>query len=103
MDKEYWEQKEIVVYWWNFGKKTLDYRGTYKGFLDNKGIKVRAFQRRGFWGWHFKVSVGSCTVTLETPQADYAQSCDDVIKIFLSIMGDKATLETTRRKYLINW
>jgi hypothetical protein len=28
MDKTYWENKEIKVFWWNFGKKTLDFKGS---------------------------------------------------------------------------
>ena len=72
-----------------FGKKTLDYKGTYKGYLDKRGITAKEFIRNGFYGYRFKISTGSDRVTLETNQYDYSKSCDDAIKIFLSLMGDK--------------
>ena len=35
------ENQIIYVYWWNFGKKTIDYQGSYAGYLKKKDIKVR--------------------------------------------------------------
>ena len=103
MNKTEHENKNITVYWWNFGKKTLDYKGTYKGYLDKRGITAKEFIRNGFYGYRFKISTGSDRVTLETNQYDYSKSCDDAIKIFLSLMGDKATLDTERFTYHVNW
>ncbi len=103
MNKTDCEQQQISVYWWNFGRKTLDYKGTYKGFLEKKDIIVKSFIRNGFYGYRFAISVGSERATLETSRQDYSRSCDDAIKIFLTLLGDKSKLNTPRFEYFINW
>jgi hypothetical protein len=103
MDKKGFENKQIIIYWWNMGKKTLDYRGTYKGFLKQKGIKVRSITKNNAKYLRFYISVGSSRATLDTYDFDYLRCCDDAIKIFLTLMGDKAKLITPYREYSLNW
>ncbi|KKM90932.1 hypothetical protein LCGC14_1233520 [marine sediment metagenome] len=99
MDKKYWESKEIIVHWWNFGKKTLDYRGTYKGFLENKGITVTEIGDNHF---RFNISISSATVELDI-SAEYHKAADEAIKIFLSLLGDKAKITASQKEYSVNW
>jgi hypothetical protein len=103
MDKEYWEQKHITVYWWNGSTKTLDFKGTYKDFLKEKGITARRITSNGAKGWHFKIPLAFCSATYDTFDADYDQCCNTAIKVFLTILGDKATFDTPRFKYYLNW
>ena len=31
-------KKNIVIHWWNFGKKTLDFNGTIQEYLDKNKV-----------------------------------------------------------------
>jgi hypothetical protein len=104
MDKKYWENKNITVYWWNGRTKSLDYKGTYKGFLEAKDIKVRSIKdKNNNRGWRFKIPLLSCNVIYDDYVTDYFKACDDAIKIFLTLLGDKSKLITWNRELNINW
>jgi hypothetical protein len=103
MDRKYWENKEITVHWWNCGSKTLDYKGTYKGYMKLKGIKVSTLKRNISEGYRFLIPLSPpCKATLETC-GDFSRCCDEAIQIFITLLGDKSTLETPRRTYKIHW
>ena len=102
MDKESWENKEIIVYWWNFGKRTLDYRGTYKGLLDKKGIRVKGITQNGVKGFHFTIPLFSCKATLDIYDSNYSRCCDEAIKIFFSLLGDKTKIIASQKEFSIN-
>lgn len=102
MEKENLE-RNIAVYWWNFGSKQLDYKGTYEGFLKSKGIQLRKGKRNGFEYYRFKISAGSSEIIFVTPRSNETQALDDAIKLFLSLMGDKALFEAGYRTYRLNW
>ena len=95
------EKQEITVYWWNLGVKTLDYKGSYEGFLREKGIKVSKLHCKAV-GWMFKVQLSSTEVRLKT-FSNLEQAMDEAIKVFLTLLGDRATLKTPRRRYNLNW
>ena len=103
MDKREIDTQKITVYWWNFGTKTLDFKGTYKDYFKRRGIKVVPFIRRGFYGYRFSVCIGSEKIILEAPRNEYRGSCDNIIKMFLTVMGDKSKLLTQYNEYFINW
>ena len=94
--------KEITVYWWNCGKKTLDFRGTYKGFFMKRDIRVTDIVSNGVKGFHFDIPLAFSKATYDTYDTDYSRCCDDAIKIFLTLMGDKAKL-ISGREFYINW
>jgi hypothetical protein len=96
------EKQQITVYWWNFGK-TLDFKGSYKDYLQQRNIKVRHTSTRDANYLRFKISVGSSRVILDVYGEDYASSFNEAIKIFLTLMGDKAKLITPHREFNINW
>lgn len=99
MDRKYWEEKEIQVYWWNFGKRTLDYKGTYKGFLEARGIAIEELKENHF---RFQMSLSGGKVTLDTT-GGYCHGADEAIRIFLTLLGDKATFSGPTGRYRINW
>ena len=95
----------IETHWWNFGKKTLDFRGTYKQFMENKGIRIERCKhpsQKDVNGWKASVSLSSTIITIVSYQ-DYRYACDDIIKTYLLLMGDKATLRTPFGYFKINW
>ncbi len=103
MNKTDYEQQQISVYWWNGGTKTLDYKGTYKGFLEEKGITVKPVISNKVKGWHFDIPLAFSKATLDTFDTDYSQCCNDAIKIFLTLLGDKSKFNTPRFEYFVNW
>lgn len=42
-------------------------------------------------------------MTIDEYGPDYMSGCDDIIKAYLLLMGDKAKLVTPRREFNINW
>ena len=32
-------KEKIIIHWWNFGKKTLDFKGTVKEYLNKNKLK----------------------------------------------------------------
>jgi hypothetical protein len=102
MDKSDYENQNISIYWWNLGKRQLDFKGTYKECLEAKGIEVSSITNRGAKGYKFLIPLSSEMVTLETYDTDYSRCCDNAIMIFLTLLGDKAKLNTPRREYFIN-
>jgi len=108
MDKEKDEQKELSIHWWNMGSKTLDFKGTYKDYLLKKKIKVREITnkfQKDIKGYRFSIPLSSCSATLDIfDYNDYIRCCDEAIKIFLSLLGDKTIFNNGYgRTYKINW
>lgn len=100
------ENEQIAIYWWNFGRKTLDYKGSYKGYLNKRNIKVKQINhpiQTDIKGWQFSISVSTGTITLDIFDYDYMRCCDEAIKLFLTIMGDKTKFETPCRTFRLNW
>lgn len=100
-------QKHISIYWWNFGTRTLDFKGTYEEFFKQKGIKIskiKKFNGDKINGLRFKVPVGSCRITIDVLYSSwFIDNFDKVIQIFLSYLGDKAKLNGFSREIKINW
>lgn len=105
MNRKQEENKEISVHWWNFGSKTLDFKGTYKEYLIKRDIKVNSIKNKysGSKGYRFKIPLSSCSATLDIFRTDYSECCDEAIKIFLTLLGDKTLFDTERRTYKLNW
>jgi CYTH domain-containing protein len=99
-EKERVEQKPITVYWWNLGHKELEYQGSYDGYLKKKDIKVRI---RKDDGYSVTIKTSSSKVVFTSVDCNYLNVLDETIRIFLTMMGDKATLTTPRFNYKINW
>ena len=33
-------KENIIIHWWNFGKKTLNFNGTVKEYLEKNKVKI---------------------------------------------------------------
>ena len=105
------EEKEISIYWWNMGKKELDFKGTYKDFLKKKSVKITniTFPRdKKIKGLRFKYPLNTITFTIDSYDVSNAYNIvntfDFVIKTYLTYLGDKTILNNGYGKeYKINW
>jgi len=94
------EKKGISIYWWNFGRKTLDYKGPLKDYLRDKGITSRRVKNR----FRFKIPLCSTRAVLESGRTDYAGAASDAIQVFLLLLGAKTRYtDPYGRKHRINW
>ena len=112
------EEKQIEIYWWNMGTKTLDHKGTYKEFLNKKDIKISEVKhpRTKTTGYRAKIYVGSAIITyddfsyeypkltnkLQFEQA-YLRFLDCAIELYLTYLGDKTLFVGSGRQHKINW
>ncbi len=106
MDKQEGEQKNISIYWWNMGNKTLDFKGTIKDYLIKKDIKVTRITNKydkDIKGYRFRIPLGSCSATLDIFDQNYIRCVNEAIKIFHSLLGDKTLYHSPYRTYKINW
>ncbi len=99
MDKEYWEKQHVEVRWNNMGTWTRDYKGTLKGFLEKKSIKVTEVDSRHY---QFRIPLSSCTATLDIFD-EYYRAADEAILIFLTLLGDRSTFVSGNRIYHVKW
>jgi len=107
MNKQEAEKKNISIHWWNFGSKTLDFKGTYKDYLRKRNIKVRTIKHpfaKDTKGYRFTIPLSGCVARLDIFGSDYAANCDEAIKVFLTLLGDKALFNTGYgRELKLNW
>ena len=98
-EKETALNRDITIYWWNHGKKIKDFEGTYKEwFFEHKINYVELSEHLWFSG-----IFGSMKFTLKLNK-DYEHSFNQVIKLCLMYLGDKALLiDGFNRQYKINW
>lgn len=98
-------EEEIEIYWWNMGKKTLDFTGDYKDFFKEKDIKIRKLPKDkfGLEKYRFKISWSSCNATFNIA-SHYKDCCKEAVKIFLIILGDKTLfMDHNNREHRLNW
>lgn len=101
MNKQEAEKRSIIIYWWNMGKKTLDFRGDYKDFFLMKEIKIRKV-KENFYKITF--SVGTSKFIIQSYTTDFIDLFNIAIKSFLVILGDKTKfIDGYNREYQINW
>ena len=92
-------QREIRIYWWNFGSKQLDFLGTYKEWFEKNKIIIRNYKNKvifsgSFGNMEFRISLSK----------DYEHSFNQIIKLCLMYLGDKAQLfDGFNREYKVNW
>lgn len=97
----------ITIYWWNFGKKTLDFQGTLKDYLKRKGIKVTYKKYPLYpemYTYTFRYDIGGGMVyKYRGNYFGFLGAVKDVICFGLVYMGDKAQVEFDIYKKKINW
>lgn len=105
------EEKEITIYWWNFGKKTLDFKGTYKDYLKKLNIKITNItfpKDKTIKGLRFQFPLNTIVFRIDSYNVatdwDCINTFDVVIKTYLSYLGDKTLFRNGYgRTYEINW
>ena len=105
------QERTILVYWWNGGKRTLDYSGTYKDVFEKKDIRITKIKHpkiKQCEGLRFKMFLSSSIITLDTFGGsfsgwDYCRKFDSAIELFLTHLGDKTSFRGLTRTYKINW
>lgn len=84
---------KLEIWWWNMGKKTLDFEGTVKEYLDKERIFVQLTSETEYiknYMVHF--SVGDAVITIEQ-KAYLSYVISFAIKMFLTKLGDKALVK----------
>ena len=101
-------KENIIIHWWNFGKKTLDFNGTVQEYLEkNKvNISIRYYQDEEH---NFERNI----ITAKFICGQFQEikfkchSLEDTIRMIinfnLSYMGDKAKFEFLGRSRTINF
>ena len=102
------EEKSLCIHWWNMGKKTLDFKGSYGDYLKKKGIKFRVEKGEESNILNFTISLSSSIIKLKIScsgnEFDFIGCCDRAIILFLTQLGDKTIFQTHYNKeYKLNW
>ena len=101
-------KKNVIIHWWNFGKKTLDFNGTIQEYLDKNKVKlsIKYYQDEDH---NFERSIISAKFQYGQFQEIKfkCHSLEDVIRMIinfnLAYLGDKAQFEFLGRKRTINF
>jgi len=100
-------KKEIVIYWWNLGTKTLDFKGTYEDYFKKIGIKMSniSFPKdKKIKGIRYMFPTNTTTFRIDDFNTEFTDGFNIVIKTYLSYLGDKAIFKDFYgRKYEMNW
>ena len=101
-------KEKIIIHWWNFGKKTLDFKGTVKEYLNKNKVKltVKYYQDE-------EHNFERCLISAKFKCGQFQEvkfvchSLEDTIRMIinfnLSYMGDKAKFEFLGRTRTINF
>ena len=93
----------ITIWWWNFGKKTLDFKGTYKGYLEKRGIKIKEINLKDKHYCNITFNCGCANFKIQIYGNYFIDILDTAIKVFLTYLGDKTLFEGYNRTYKLNW
>ena len=101
-------KEKIIIHWWNFGKKTLDFNGTVQEYLEKNKVKIsiRYYQDEEY---NFERNIISAKFTCGQFQEVkfVCHSLEDAVRMVinfnLAYMGDKAQFEFSGRKRTINF
>ena len=101
-------KENIIIHWWNFGKKSLDFNGTVQEYLKKNKVKIsiKYYQDEDH---DFERSIISAKFKYGQFQEVkfVCHSLDDTIRMIinfnLSYLGDRAQFEFLGRKRTINF
>ena len=101
-------KENIIIHWWNSGKKTLNFNGTVQEYLDKNKVKIsiKYFQDEDhdFERCLIKVKFSCGNLTeINFVCHNLEDAVRMIININLSYMGDKAKFEFLGRKRTINF
>ena len=101
-------KEKIIIHWWNFGTKTLDFNGTVQEYLKKNKVKIsiRYYQDE-------EHNFERCLITVKFSCGQFQEvkfichSLEGTIRMIinfkLSYMGDRAQFEFLGRKRTINF
>lgn len=92
----------VKAYWWNFGKKTLDFEGTIKDCLKSKSIKFRKFKDKKcpeVERWRFT----TCHNVVYKHTGSFEEGAFVILKLWYATMGDKSRLDFNSRVFTNNF
>ena len=101
-------KENIIIHWWNFGKKTLDFNGTVQEYLGKNKVKlsIKYYQdeEHNFERCLIKVKFSCGNLTeINFVCHDLEDAVRMIININLSYIGDKAKFEFLGRNRTINF
>ena len=101
-------KENIIIHWWNFGKKTLDFKGTVKEYLNKNKVKLNLKyyqdEEHDFERCLIKVKFSCGNLTeINFVCHNLEDAVRMIININLSYMGDKAKFEFLGRNRTINF
>ena len=101
-------KEKIIIHWWNFGKKTLDFNGTVQEYLNKNKVKltVKYYQDE-------EHNFERCLITVKFSCGQFQEvkfvchNLEDAVRMIinfnLSYIGDRAQFEFLGRKRTINF
>ena len=101
-------KEKIIIHWWNFGKKTLDFIGTVQEYLNKNKVKltVKYYQDE-------EHNFERCLITVKFSCGQFQEvkfvchNLEDAVRMIinfnLSYIGDRAQFEFLGRKRTINF
>ena len=95
-------ESNLIIYWWNFGKKTLSFSGTAKEWLNKNKIIIK-FSQNEYEGLNIKISGNIGRSKFSFTENNYEDAVKQVIMFQLSYMGDKAKFILNNREYSNNF
>ena len=100
--------EDLIIHWWNFGKKSLDFNGTVQEYLNKNKVKIsiKYYQDKehNFERCLIKVKFSCGNLTeINFVCHNLEDAVRMIININLSYMGDKAKFEFLGRKRTINF
>ena len=100
------ENSDLIIHWWNFGKKTLDFEGVVKDYLKRENIKYKISTKKNehlnFEKLYFKVSLSVGSMNFSFNGYDLEDLIRMCINIRLTYLGDKSKFILNRRERTIN-
>lgn len=85
----------VIIHWWNFRKKQIDFKGTLEDCLKSKGVKYKTKKRDdGGYIFTFTFQIGSSEMTYKATTTEYGfiRAARDVLSFQLTYLGDKAQI-----------
>ena len=95
-------ESNLIIHWWNFGKKTLSFSGTAKERLNKNKIIVK-FSQNEYEGLNIKISGNIGHSKFSFTENNYEDAVKQVIMFNLSYMGDKAKFILNNREFSNNF
>ena len=101
-------KEDITIHWWNFGKKTLNFKGTVKEYLNKNKVEI---QIKYYQDEEYNFERNIISAKFQCGQFQEVKfkchSLEDTVRMIinfnLAYMGDKAQFEFSGRKRTINF